>query len=224
MIIEGFGSGSIPLTNRSGFGSRRPKKYGSRFGSGSATLEKNLYVFLSRRITSLWIDSSQPSKAGQSPSLRTLRGRKGGFLFIFMLSENLTRMRVNFGSYFNLQNICRWRQVKAGAVVRVYIWSSHFKLGNKTDYPIWCTHIYSNRVDRFARRWSPDFFRDARRFWAATCLFLPRFPQSGIEWRKTHGMRKVEKITILFVLGSGSISSSHWRTEQDPDLTFVVFL
>ncbi len=66
----------------------------------------------------------------------------------------------------------RWRQVKAGAVVRIYIWSSHFKLSNKTHYPIWCTHMYSNRVGRFASGWFSDFFRDARRFWAATNLSL----------------------------------------------------
>jgi hypothetical protein len=38
---SGAKSGSIPLTNRSGSGSRRPKTYGSDgsgFGSGSATL------------------------------------------------------------------------------------------------------------------------------------------------------------------------------------------
>jgi hypothetical protein len=35
---------------------------------------------------------------------------------------------------------------KAGAVVRIYIWFSHFKLSNKTDCPIRCTHIFSNML------------------------------------------------------------------------------
>jgi hypothetical protein len=39
-----------------------------------------------------------------------------------------------------------WRQGKPGAVERIYTWSSHFKLSNKTDYPIWCAHIYSNSL------------------------------------------------------------------------------
>ncbi len=43
---------------------------------------------------------------------------------------------------------------KAGAVIRIYIWSSqHLKLSNKTDYPIWCTlythYIYSNKLADF---------------------------------------------------------------------------
>ncbi len=37
-------------------------------------------------------------------------------------------------------------QVKAGAVARIYIFFSHFKQSNKTDYPIRCTHIYNNRL------------------------------------------------------------------------------
>jgi hypothetical protein len=32
----------------------------------------------------------------------------------------------------------------------------------------WLSNISSDRVGRFVRRWFPDFFRDARRFWAAT--------------------------------------------------------
>jgi hypothetical protein len=42
MMMEGSGSGSIPLTNGSGAGSRRPKTYGSGFGSRSATLKNTL--------------------------------------------------------------------------------------------------------------------------------------------------------------------------------------
>jgi hypothetical protein len=45
-MIEGFGSGSIHLTRRSGSGYRRPKKHGSDgSGFGSATLVKILNFF-----------------------------------------------------------------------------------------------------------------------------------------------------------------------------------
>jgi hypothetical protein len=49
MMIEGSGSVSMPVANGSGFGSRRPKTYGSDgsgFGSGSASLARIFFQIL----------------------------------------------------------------------------------------------------------------------------------------------------------------------------------
>ncbi len=54
LMIEGSGSGSIPLTNGSGSG---PKTFGSGgfgFGSGSATLQKRIFFILFFQVLRRW--------------------------------------------------------------------------------------------------------------------------------------------------------------------------
>jgi hypothetical protein len=60
LVIEGSGAGfgSIPLTTGSGARSRRPKTYGSGFGSGSATLEASFKKGVLDASFCLMLDSS----------------------------------------------------------------------------------------------------------------------------------------------------------------------
>jgi hypothetical protein len=118
-MIEGSGSGSIPLTNRSGSGSGRPKTCGSGTLVISFFDNEEEISFISSRKRE--VKSSAAANAAQ----QSLEGKPGPHtkpkvkgLNIFVL--RIRSITVEFNRYGSINKVCNFKEMDASVLFYYY--------------------------------------------------------------------------------------------------------